>query len=662
MEILSPIVVVLLVQFGKYPSGIWWQPDAGISLVAALGAPIAAALLTYVGMRGWRRRTPRTERVREPFILYGLHHGLLAALLLGTEWVATVQDWTRDLPGLVDIVALLPWLAMRVAHGQVLWTLDQAGAHGGWTRRRAAGAQLQVTLLSLAPMLLINALRELVLWVPAWRGLLSAYEPLTALGSALLLTPFFFVVSPLVIRWILRAKPLPAGETRSRLLELSSRVKFGPSQILRWDTNGTIPNAFFIGLLPGLRYVVLTDAILERLRPADLDAVYAHEIGHGARRHLLCFMVVATAFGLWTTALAEHGQSFFLNLASGLGLSPKESSLVAEIGVYASLALMILGFILGAFGWISRRFETEADLFAVQALGAPAPIQHALEEIGLHLGILRRKGGLRHFGIGQRIGLMNRWLHEPEFRAQFNRLMKRVRWMIVIMFVLGLGVSALGWSKHWQTGQLLTSLNQARATRSPEALDTVLANAATLAETDEGYRVVHEALVDSALDMRAEWALESGDYSKAVELARKLGRSTDEVVQFNGERIRLVVEVLRGRPALETLRTLSWTLALWLRASRSFDRESIQETFSELYLADLAASRREQFVEVEWFARPRFERSELLTPLARVAAELEAGNAVKTSLISAAKAEAASFRHRGALFALAFPDFSFEGR
>ncbi len=48
-------------------------------------------------------------------------------------------------------------------------------------------------------------------------------------------------------------------------------------------------NACVTGILPGFRYVLLTDALIDSLTPHEIAAVFGHEIGHIAHRHLLYF-------------------------------------------------------------------------------------------------------------------------------------------------------------------------------------------------------------------------------------------------------------------------------------------------------------------------------------------------------------------------------------
>ena len=95
--------------------------------------------------------------------------------------------------------------------------------------------------------------------------------------------------SPLFVRLAWPTRTLPPGPLRQRLERLASRVGFRCTDILVWDTGHVLVNAGVTGALPWFRYVLLSDALIESLTPAEVAAVFGHEVGHIAHRHLLYF-------------------------------------------------------------------------------------------------------------------------------------------------------------------------------------------------------------------------------------------------------------------------------------------------------------------------------------------------------------------------------------
>src|SRR5947208_8027930 len=67
-------------------------------------------------------------------------------------------------------------------------------------------------------------------------------------------------------------------------------LRFRGSDLLLWDTHGGVANAMVAGPLPWVRYVFLSDRLLEGLTPDEVEAVFGHEVGHVRHGHLLYYM------------------------------------------------------------------------------------------------------------------------------------------------------------------------------------------------------------------------------------------------------------------------------------------------------------------------------------------------------------------------------------
>ena len=97
------------------------------------------------------------------------------------------------------------------------------------------------------------------------------------------------MISPLFVRLAWPTRSLPPGPLRRRLERIANRVGFQFSDVLVWDTGHLMVNACVTGILPGYRYVLLSDALIESLSPLETAAVFGHEIGHIVHRHLVSF-------------------------------------------------------------------------------------------------------------------------------------------------------------------------------------------------------------------------------------------------------------------------------------------------------------------------------------------------------------------------------------
>jgi STE24 endopeptidase len=110
-----------------------------------------------------------------------------------------------------------------------------------------------------------------------------AVEVVVVLVGYLLVNPVALGLLAPVFAWALGARALPA-DVSQRLSALADRVGV---QVRGGKIAGRArktANAAQAGWLPGLRYVLITDYLLDELTPAEVDAVIAHELGHGAHR------------------------------------------------------------------------------------------------------------------------------------------------------------------------------------------------------------------------------------------------------------------------------------------------------------------------------------------------------------------------------------------
>jgi STE24 endopeptidase len=147
-------------------------------------------------------------------------------------------------------------------------------------------------------------------------------------------------------------------------------------------------NGAVMGLIPRLRYILLTDALLEHLPPEQVEAVTAHEIGHVKRRHILWLI----ASGIGTLTVIGVGIQVLMEL-----VRPGFSWTIAGQGIGSVVSL---GTAFVVFGFVSRRFEWQADAFAVQHLSGLEPgrsgVMVTAEAVGAMRGALESVARLNH--------------------------------------------------------------------------------------------------------------------------------------------------------------------------------------------------------------------------------------------------------------------------
>lgn len=182
------------------------------------------------------------------------------------------------------------------------------------------------------------------------------------------------VIYPTVIAPLFNSfTPLADASLAQRVQGLMQRCGFQAKGFFVMDGSrrSAHGNAYFAGLGKAKR-VVFFDTLLQRLQPAEVEAVLAHELGHFHHKHVRQRMLVI--FALSFAGLASLGwlagqSGFYL----GLGVRP---NLEAPNHALALLLFMlavppVLFFIAPLVARSSRKAEFEADAYAcAQASGS----------------------------------------------------------------------------------------------------------------------------------------------------------------------------------------------------------------------------------------------------------------------------------------------------
>jgi Zn-dependent protease with chaperone function len=245
-------------------------------------------------------------------------------------------------------------------------------------------------LLSLVPIGLIavwtESLERVLSWVgshkgaPGWLGWLAVHASdkekmgLAYTGLQLAGVAVVFALSPVVLRRVWDTVRLAPGPLRNRLVAICTRSGVSVRDLLVWRTHGTMINGAVIGLVGPLRYILLTDALLEHLPARQVEAVMAHEVGHARHRHmpwLAMSMLTGITVALMVLSLGAWAALQLLARTGRAGFADALNNSLTLDGLLV-MGSLVLG--LGWFGFVSRRFEWQADAFAVQQLSrSPAP-------------------------------------------------------------------------------------------------------------------------------------------------------------------------------------------------------------------------------------------------------------------------------------------------
>ena len=198
-----------------------------------------------------------------------------------------------------------------------------------------------------------------------------------AFGAMTVVQLVLSVLTPLVIAPLFnKFTPLPDGQLKDRILALARKLGFRTKGIFVVDSSkrSRHSNAYFTGLGRAKR-IVLFDTLVQSSDEDEIVSVLAHEIGHEKRNHVkkgLAFSLALSLVGFFTLSLLLH----WLPLYQAFGF--RQTGYHALIVLIAFCSGPFTFFLQPLFSVRSRRYEHEADQFAVRGVGSAAGLKSAL--------------------------------------------------------------------------------------------------------------------------------------------------------------------------------------------------------------------------------------------------------------------------------------------
>jgi STE24 endopeptidase len=463
-------------------------------IVAVLVQVVCAIAARQMDRRGSLRAVNNAERAlaASRLVIVGLH----AAAVFSSGWLEQIRGVVGTNWELVsEFLAIVPPVITIIAGWWSFYPIERRLRESMWVRILDTGApaypmQTRVQfvwsnirhqmLFVLLPLMLIGAWGHVWRWVlrndgPGLIGEFGRWVRYSGLRDSLQVGGQLFgvlvvlAVSPLMMRWVWDAVPLGPGPLRDKLMGLCTRAGVRVRGLLVWRTHGTMLNGVAMGLAAPMRYIMLTDALLDQLPERQVESVMGHEVGH-AKHHHIPWMVGALAgiLGLCTIATSVVAVVFYVGVSlvlngrfapPGAGLSRGGQGPIEVVtgGVTAVVTLATLGFALMAFGWVSRRFEWQADAFAAKALSMEQPgstvvtqesveaMAGALESVARLNHISPERRSFRHGSIAHRQRRLHRLVGVPLDRMPIDSTCRWIKGGIVAgVFVVLLAVAAQG--------------------------------------------------------------------------------------------------------------------------------------------------------------------------------------------------------------------------
>ena len=336
---------------------------------------------------------------------------------------------SRALIGIIPLVIAI--MLTRLA----AFELDRQVRNTSWTRRKYLALNLKLMIFPLLPFVIYLLIGDFVDHSPISVRVFFIGHYYIYWVIMLSIVVIMYIKAPSFIRRIWTTRSLPTSEIRSRIEFLAKKENIKYRDILVWNTaGGKIANAGMAGLLPGSRYVFLTDSLLSNFTADELEAVVAHEFGHIKYRHILAYLVFSLGYLVFYIFLYIR----FLPTIDKLHIG---NTLIAFLSAIVTLLAFYTYFIF-IFRHLSRRFERQADLYAVDSTGRPEVFKRALIKLAAINYIPRRAPRLAelvrtHPSVSRRLEFVDKVVQEDADAVKYRQPVFRVsRATILVLLAL----------------------------------------------------------------------------------------------------------------------------------------------------------------------------------------------------------------------------------
>ena len=329
------------------------------------------------------------------------------------DWVPLI--YTQHLMGIVPLIVGLMLIRLAV------YEVEQQVTSSNWQRGEYLSVHLKFLLLPVLPLFVYVSLLDLIAHIPFLAD--YAYLPIALMASLIFLA---YIYAPLLLGFIWRTVPLADVNLRNKLHRLAVQDNIKYKDIVVWQTE-SVTNAAVAGIAPWSRKIFLTNALLKHFSDDEIEVVVAHEFGHVRYKHILTYLMFLIVYFL-SYAI------YYIYIGGPLESIPATSSLLPAIGLvfFISLYFVII------FRALSRRFEHQADLYAVALTDKPDALELALVRLAYLNYTPRSIQRLfelfqTHPSVDKRIKLIERFKGGDPAALRYQNYLLEVKLLLVLL-------------------------------------------------------------------------------------------------------------------------------------------------------------------------------------------------------------------------------------
>ncbi len=406
--------------------------------------PLWATLLTALCLLGafglvcrllYGRLTQLVRTVGLAQEAIGRYHSLHSLLSLSALLIFALQVYVLNIKShLIRIPILgesltatgLAALAIFGMHLTVMWSQSYEAHriinHSRLTREAYLKTQVTFSLGILAPWLCISLAIDLLVALGIGDVLDSAWGQMGFLGTFMLM---FMLFGPWLVVRLWRCEPLTDPHSRAEMEAFCREHSFPVGAFYEWPVmGGESLTAGIVGIIPRLRYILITRGLLSILNPEELRAVMAHEMGHVRRLHLPFFLFLFLGYFLLAYAVNDVLAVWLLRHSAVFSWATSQDTtdqILFSLVYTLPFLLMLVIYFRFIFGYFLRNSERQADLFAMELQGHPFALATSLQKIAIATGNTEDVPSWHHYSIRERVNFLLDAFHDKTLSRSHNR-------------------------------------------------------------------------------------------------------------------------------------------------------------------------------------------------------------------------------------------------
>jgi len=318
--------------------------------------------------------------------------------------------------------------------------LHQYLAEGNSRFRNYIESNIRLNFSIIIPWIILSLAADLLSLLPEETALYLESNYVISLVLFFALFALVAVFFPYILIQIWKCPPIPKNSEREILENFSKNAGVNFSDMVLWNLfDSTMITAGIVGFIKQFRYLLVGPALLKILDKDELEAVLAHEIGHIKNRHMFFYLFFILGYTIFSYGFLKIIYTFILSRDYLFHIlfsnNQNNSSLPAIISIIIIL-LFILFYFRYIFGFISRNFERQADIFALELKGNAGGIISSLNKIAIAGSHSRTAPSWHHFSIAQRTGFLEDCQQNPGLIKRHHKRVTRIKNVFIACLVL----------------------------------------------------------------------------------------------------------------------------------------------------------------------------------------------------------------------------------